>query len=89
MINPSDLPISRSPCCFDELGVMFPNSKIGFGECGTKIAANKATYVDRYYRMKIDHPRWVGGDFWWYFAEDMVPSTAPLWATLDKAILGI
>ena len=37
---------------FDKLGAMFPNAKIGFGECGTTAGAKMAEYVDRYYRMK-------------------------------------
>ncbi len=76
------------PVVFQKVGEMFPNSKIGFGECGTVVAGQKAAYVDRYYRMKVDHPRYVGGYFWWYFAEDMVPSSQPLWHTLDDAISG-
>lgn len=74
------------PSVFEKLGEMFPNSKIGFGECGTVVDGQKATYVDRYYRMKLDHPRYIGGYFWWYFAEDMVPVSQPLWHTLDDAI---
>jgi hypothetical protein len=74
------------PTVFQRLGVMFPNSLIGFGECGTKRSSKKAAYVDRYYRMKIDHPRYVGGYFWWYFREDMVPKTKSLWSTLAAAI---
>jgi PASTA domain len=32
--------------------------------------------------------RYVGGVFWWYFWEDMVPKTKPLWTTLNNAIQG-
>jgi hypothetical protein len=67
---------------------MFPNSKLGFGECGTTKSAEKAAYVDRYYRRTLDVPRYVGGQFWWYFRQDMVPMAAPLWKTLDDAIAG-
>jgi hypothetical protein len=31
-------------------------------------------------------PDYVGGYFWWYFAEDMVPKTKPLFATLSAAL---
>lgn len=71
---------------FTELGQVFPNSKLGFGECGTDMAARKAEYIDRYYRMKLDAPRYVGGYFWWYFRRDMVPYTNPLWGVLNQAI---
>jgi hypothetical protein len=74
------------PTVFDRLGTMFPNAKIGFGETGTTDPARKQEFVERYYRMRINHPRYVGGYFWWYFNEDMVPDTQYLWAVLDAAI---
>ncbi|GAA3030290.1 hypothetical protein GCM10020229_47160 [Kitasatospora albolonga] len=37
-----------------------------------------------YYGLKIDLPYYVGGHFWWYYAEDMIPyATKPLWQTLN------
>jgi hypothetical protein len=74
------------PAVFNQLGAMFPNSKIGFGETGTTNPASKEEFIDRYYRMQIDHPRYIGGYFWWYFNEDMVPETKPLWAVLSGAM---
>jgi hypothetical protein len=71
---------------FERLGRMFPNAKIGFGEVGTKYASRKEEYIKRYYRMQINHPRYVGGYFWWYFKQDMVPYTKPLWGVLNNAI---
>jgi hypothetical protein len=76
------------PAAFAKLATMFPTAKLGFGECGTTIAANKAVYIDRYYRRTLAEPRYIGGNFWWYFREDMVPMTSPLWQTLDDAIAG-
>jgi hypothetical protein len=35
--------------------------------------------------MSVNVPRYVGGYFWWYFAEDMVPDTSPLLSVLTKA----
>jgi hypothetical protein len=64
---------------------MFPNSKIGFGECGTT-TANKAAYISRYYKMNITTPNYVGGYFWWYFKQDCVPYTNSLWTTFNNAI---
>jgi hypothetical protein len=74
------------PTVFQKLGTMFPNSKIGFGETGTTNASMKASYVNRYYNMTINHPRYIGGYFWWYFVQDMVPWTKSLWSTLNTAV---
>ncbi len=75
------------PEVFERLGTMFPNSKIGFGEVGTKHLERKKAYIKRYYNMKISHPRFVGGYFWWYFSQDMVPSNKPLLKMLNTAIV--
>lgn len=71
---------------FQRLSVMFPTSRLGFGEVGTSIASRKAEYITRYYTLSIKAPNYVGGYFWWYFRQDMVPSTLPLWSTLSDAI---
>jgi hypothetical protein len=71
---------------FDSLHVLFPNSKLGIGECGTVKSAKKASYIKRYYKMNITTPNYAGGYFWWYYKQDCVPWTKPLWATLDSAI---
>ncbi len=78
---------------FQKLGVMFPNSKIGFGETGTIYTARKADYINRYYRdMVVTHPRFIGGYFWWYFdaqqnggTGDMTPQSNYLWDVLNNA----
>lgn len=71
---------------FTQLAALFPNSYVGMGECGTTKSASKAAYVERYYGMQVDAPHYVGGYFWWYFREDMVPSTNALWTTLATAM---
>ena len=71
---------------FKRLAAMFPNSRIGFGEIGATDPAVKAEYLTRYYTMKIGEPNYIGGYFWWYYREDMVPWTNPLWSTLNAAI---
>lgn len=72
---------------FDSLHVIFPNSKLGIGECGTDNASQKANYMTRYYTMNILTPRFVGGYFWWYWRQDCVPyTTKPLWKVLCGAI---
>lgn len=73
---------------FAKLGQMFPNSKIGFGEIGTTKATKKANMINRYYRMNISHPRYVGGYFWWYYKQDAAPRTTKLlWKVLDDAFV--
>lgn len=74
------------PAVFAELAAMFPSAQLGIGECGTLDDTAKAEYVTRYYGMQIDEPRFVGGWFWWYFRQDMVPRTMPLWTVLDDAL---
>jgi hypothetical protein len=73
----------------DSLGKIFPNAKLGIGECGTLTAANKASYITRYYGTTVSHPRWIGGCFWWYFKQDCVPYTNTLWTVLNNAINNI
>ena len=72
---------------FDDLGKMFPNAKLGFGEVGTSKKEEKAKYLKKYYTLKIENPRYIGGYFWWYFKQDMVPKSKPLWNVLNKIIL--
>jgi len=86
------------PAVFQRLAAMFPNSKLGMGECGAQRRAAayevKKQYIDRYYRMHIDVPNYVGGYFWWYFRQDMVPYQDSrhrinrMWQALDDAISG-
>lgn len=75
------------PHVFQKLATLFPNSKIGFGEVGTKHVDRKKAYINRYYNMTINHPNFVGGYFWWYFSQDMVPSSKPLLKALNTAIV--
>lgn len=74
------------PAVFAQLAAMFPDARLGIGECGTLDAAAKAEMIQRYYGMEIDAPAFVGGWFWWYFRQDMVPRDMPLWAVLDAAL---
>ncbi|WP_104656453.1 hypothetical protein [Ralstonia insidiosa] len=70
---------------FERLGHLFPQAMLGFGEVGTRHAAGKGALIARYYGLSIAHPRFVGGYFWWYFRQDMVPRTRPLWRSIDAA----
>lgn len=74
---------------FTRLGEMFPHAVLGFGEVGTRHAMRKAALVAHYYGLAIAHPRFVGGYFWWYFRQDMVPRSRPLWRSLDTAFLSM
>jgi hypothetical protein len=82
------------PSVFQRLHEMFPNAGVGFGEAGSvdKKGQDVSTlsiagpYLRKYYDMRIEVPAFVGGCFWWYFREDMVPKTKPLFATLAAAI---
>ncbi len=71
---------------FDSLHVLFPNSKIGMGECGTDTVIKKAGFIDRYYNMNISTPNYVGGYFWWYYVHDAVPYTQPLWNEINNQL---
>ena len=73
---------------FDSLHAIFPNSKIGMGECGTTKSTNKAAFINKYYKMNITTPKYVGGYFWWYYRQDCSPYTKALWNTLNTALLG-
>ena len=70
---------------FARLHDQFPHAKLGFGGCGTSVAADKAELVRHFYGLEVDAPSFVGGYFWWYFREDMQPSSAPLWTVLNHA----
>lgn len=74
---------------FSRLGELFPHAVLGFGEVGTRHAMRKAALVAHYYGLAIAHPRFVGGYFWWYFRQDMVPRSRPLWRSLDAAFLSM
>jgi hypothetical protein len=72
---------------FDSLHVIFPKSKLGIGECGTNKSNKKREYINRYYRMNIKTPNYIGGYFWWYYKQDCVPNTKVLWNCIDSAML--
>jgi hypothetical protein len=76
------------PAVFRHLARLFPRAALGFGECGTARGGAKEAQLVRDYRTRIDEPRFVGGFFWWYFREDMVPKTRPLWDVLRRVMAG-
>jgi hypothetical protein len=80
---------------YNKLAVIFPNAKVGFGEIGTANPQGGSTYevnlINEFYPMasKTSLPQsYVGGYFWWYFYEEMIPTTkTPLMNVLNQAIL--
>lgn len=75
---------------FDSLRVLFPNSKLGIGECGTTNVLKKAEFITRYYSMNINTRGYIGGYFWWYYKKDCVPwLTKPLWLVLNNLLLNL
>jgi hypothetical protein len=79
---------------FASLHPLFPAAQVGFGEVGlpkpatATTAATAASIVSYYYRLPVELPYYVGGGFYWYYAEDMVPAGRPLWQALREAITG-
>jgi len=71
---------------FLRLGKLFPRSKLGFGEVGAKKEALKPDCLRRYYGLRVNAPRYVGGYFWWFFNQDMLPKTKPMWQVLHDAV---
>jgi hypothetical protein len=76
---------------FDQLHAMFPHAQLGFGESGistdTGSPATKAALLTKYYTLDISGDNFVGGDFWWYYAEDAVPYQGnAVWNALDTAM---
>jgi hypothetical protein len=74
---------------FRKLHVLYPHALLGFGEIGLRspagphaIAAARSL-ISYYYGLRIRLPYYVGGYFWWYYAEDCLPYSAkPLWSSL-------
>jgi hypothetical protein len=82
------------PWVFDQLANIFPNSKVGFGELGTANpeygSSLELNEINQYYPMAKTvsglPARYVGGYFWWYFAEELVPWPGSLGAVLNAAL---
>jgi hypothetical protein len=70
---------------------LYPNAKLGFGEIGLPNAATSSTLAKAtdiatyYYNLSINLSYYVGGYFYWYYAEDAIPyTTKPMWQTLNN-----
>lgn len=79
---------------FSQLAAIFPNSKLGFGELGTATPQGGSTYevnlINQFYPLAqytLLPASYIGGYFWWYYAEEMVPTNATiLFEVLNQAI---
>jgi hypothetical protein len=74
---------------FRKLHALYPHARLGFGEIGMNAPATRKTLpaakslIRHYYGLSVRLPYYVGGYFWWYFAQDCVPyRRKPLWAAV-------
>jgi hypothetical protein len=82
------------PWVYATLADIFPNAKVGFGELGTPNPEHGSNFeineVSTYYPMAKAvsglPASYIGGYFWWYFAEEMVPWPGSLGAVLNAAL---
>jgi hypothetical protein len=64
---------------FRKLHALYPHALLGFGEIGMNAPATRKTMpaakslIRYYYGLSIRLPYYVGGYFWWYYAQDCVP----------------
>jgi hypothetical protein len=72
---------------FSTLSNLFPNSKVGFSEVGTEgNDTQRAEVMEEYYELSINLNAYIGGYFYWYWKDDCVPKTEPLWTTFENII---
>ena len=73
---------------FDRLHRLFPHSRLGFGEAGTTkrhvTQAQRAALLHRYDRVQVRGDDFVGGGFWWSFAEDGASRRTRVWKALAE-----
>ncbi|GAA1136972.1 hypothetical protein F4556_001954 [Kitasatospora gansuensis] len=84
-------PLEEWNAVFTELADLFPHARVGFGENGTDEHASldaKLEQLTHYYTLPVTAPRYLGGHFWWYYAEDMLPypPANQLWTALSEAL---
>lgn len=77
---------------FTQLHGLYPNARLGFGEIGipnrvtSKTLSRAQSIALYYYGLDLNLSYYVGWYAWWYFAEDAVPASKPMWATLAEAM---
>ncbi len=76
----------------EQLHRLYPRALLGFGEVGLPNAANGGSVntarrvMSWAYGLRIPLSYYVGGYFWWYGAEDLVPSNKPLHSSFVAAL---
>jgi hypothetical protein len=76
----------------EQLHTLYPHAELGFGEIGLPNAATTSSDADAQrimswaYGLQVRLPYYVGGYFWWYGAEDLVPVTKPLFGSFVAAL---
>ncbi len=74
------------------LHALYPNALLGFGEVGLPNQASSSTdstaetVMSWAYGLNPGLTYYVGGYFWWYGDEDLVPSTKPLYPFFVSAL---
>jgi hypothetical protein len=76
---------------FDQLHAMFPRAALGFGESGISndrgSPTTKAALLSEYCDVHVTGDDYVGGYFWWYYAEDALPYEGnAVWNALSACI---
>jgi len=73
---------------FQTLHSLYPHAKLGFGEIGmtnpvtAKTLGSAESLARYYYGLTVKLPYYLGGYFWWYYAEDH--GRRPMWRTLRQ-----
>jgi hypothetical protein len=73
---------------FEKLHALYPHALLGFGEIGldnpvtTRTLGSADSLIRYYYGLAVRLDYFVGGYFWWYYAEDY--SRGPLWRVLQR-----
>ena len=74
---------------FTNLEKIFPNSKLGIGECGNTsenaTKKSKIKMINHYYSMPKYTANYVGGYFWWSWVKDCIPyKNNKIWLELSN-----
>jgi len=73
---------------FQRLHTLYPHALLGFGEIGITDPVTARTLgpaeslARHYYGLTVKLPYYIGGYFWWYYAEDY--SCRPMWRALRQ-----
>lgn len=86
------VPVAAIKAELEVLHADYPNARIGFGEIGlpTKVTSGTLstaqTIATYYYGLDLGLSYFEGGYFWWYGAQDLVPTSKPMFATIADAM---